>query len=107
MFNLNKQKSNLRYIKRKYEKEIINPIKKQKFGNKLTERNSYKDISNFSGKTEWLNAVENELNNMKRLNVYKSIRILFKNANLISSKWVFKYKRDSSGNIIQRKQDQQ
>ena len=40
---------------------------------------------------------------MKRLNVYKSIRTLPKNANLISSKWIFKYKRDSSDNIIQRK----
>ena len=40
---------------------------------------------------------------MNRLKVYQIVKELPKNANLVSSRWIFKYKRDSEGNIIKRK----
>jgi len=40
---------------------------------------------------------------MKNMNVYKVIQRIPENANIISSRWIFKYKRDSNGNIAKRK----
>jgi len=40
---------------------------------------------------------------MKRLKVYKIVNKILKNANIISSRWIFKYKRNSEDKIIQRK----
>jgi len=35
--------------------------------------------------------------------LFKTIKSILKGANIISSKWVFKYKKDSNGIIIKRK----
>jgi len=40
---------------------------------------------------------------MKNMNVYTIVDKIPKNANLVSSRWIFKYKKDGEGNIIQRK----
>jgi len=40
---------------------------------------------------------------MKSLNVYTTIKSVPQNCNLISSRWVFKYKRDPQGKVIKRK----
>jgi len=40
---------------------------------------------------------------MKNLNVYEVVTKVPKNSNIISSRWVFKYKRDPYGNIVKRK----
>jgi len=40
---------------------------------------------------------------MRNLRVYKIINIISKNANLISSKWIFKFKCNSQREIIKRK----
>jgi hypothetical protein len=71
--------------------------------NDLKEPVSYKDIFNKTDKKEWIAAVDSELNNMKKLNVYTPMKVIPKGANIISPKWVFKYKQDSNGNIIKRK----
>lgn len=40
---------------------------------------------------------------MKELNVYTVVDHVPKNANIITPKWVFKYKLDANGNIVKRK----
>jgi len=54
-------------------------------------------------KNEWFKAVQEELNNMKELNVYSIVDHVPKNANIITPKWVFKYKLYANGNIVKRK----
>ena len=50
-----------------------------------------------------MNAVKEELKTMKNLKVYKIVKIVPSRSNIISSRWVFKYKRDAHGNITNRK----
>ena len=40
---------------------------------------------------------------MKRLKVYSPVESIPEGANTVSSKWVFKYKRNAQGSIIRRK----
>ena len=40
---------------------------------------------------------------MKNLNVYKTINSIPENANIISSRWIFKYKKNAQGQITKRK----
>ena len=44
-----------------------------------------------------------ELNNMRKLNVYTIVKSVPNGSNVISSLQVFKYKRDLNGNITKRK----
>ena len=69
----------------------------------LREPIDYNDIFNLEDKELWLEAVHNELKGLKLMNVYNAIDKVPPNANVISCQWVFKYKRDSKGNIIKRK----
>ena len=69
----------------------------------LIEPKCFNDIFNLPDKDEWLKAVNDELDNMKKLNVFKLIKNIPKGANIVTCKWVFKYKRDNNGNIIKRK----
>ena len=69
----------------------------------LREPIDYNDIFNLEDKELWLEAVQNELKSLKLMNVYNAIDKVPPNANVISCRWVFKYKRDSKGNIIKRK----
>jgi len=71
--------------------------------NNLREPDNYKDIFNMSDKDEWLEAVDDELENMKRMNVYTVVNKVPKGANIITNRWVLKYKRSSEGKIIKRK----
>jgi hypothetical protein len=50
-----------------------------------------------------LDAVNKELENMEQLNVFKPIKSIPKGVNIVSCKWVFKYKWDFNGNILVRK----
>jgi len=50
-----------------------------------------------------MNAIKEEINNMKNLNVFQTVNNIPKKANLISCKWIFKYKRVENGNITKRK----
>lgn len=71
--------------------------------NTLIEPTTYKSIFSKSDKNEWIKAVKDELNNMKELNVYTIVNTVPKNANVITPKWVFKYKHDANGKISKRK----
>ena len=71
--------------------------------NELREPKDFDDILNLPDREEWLNAVNEELNNMRKLNVFKVAQSLPKDVNIVSCKWVLKYKIDSKGNIIKRK----
>ena len=64
---------------------------------------NFNDIFGRPDGKKWLEAVENELNNMKIKKVYSVVKSIPNNKNLISSKWVFSYKRDDKGNIIKYK----
>ncbi len=50
-----------------------------------------------------MKAVKKELDSMDKLKVYKLIKNIPTNARFITTRWVFKYKRDFNGKIIQRK----
>ena len=80
-------------------------IENEKLNNttSIIEPYNYKDIFKTQDKVEWLSAIKEELNNMKSLNVYTTIKSVPQNCNLISSRWVFKYKRDPQGKVIKRK----
>jgi hypothetical protein len=71
--------------------------------NTLIEPSKYCDIKNKPDKVEWYKAINDELDNMKTLGVYQFIKELPKNANVVTAKWVFKYKYDAEGNIAKRK----
>jgi len=97
-------------FKRKTNVNINNNfIKRIKINNtyidesKLREPENFDDIQNLIDKDEWLQAVEEELSNMTNLKVYNIIKYLPSNANVITTRWVFKYKRDSDGRIVKRK----
>ena len=70
---------------------------------RLIEPTTYDDVLNSPDKEEWLNAIGEERRNFIRLKVYTPIEELPENANLISCRWIFKYKRDAMGNIVKRK----
>jgi len=71
--------------------------------NEFKEPTDYDDIQHLPDKEDWYNAIDEELNNMERLKVFSVIKNIPKNANIVSSKWIFKYKRNAEGNVIKRK----
>ena len=71
--------------------------------NSLIEPKTYKEIYTLQDSEEWLDAVQEELENMENLNVFTPIESIPQGSNIISSKWVFKYKKDDQGNITKRK----
>ena len=95
---LNKQNNTI--IKRK---KINNTKTSNSKTNNLVEPYNYRDIFKLNDKIQWLNSVKEELNNMRKLNVYTIVKSVPNGSNVISSRWVFKYKRDPNGNITKRK----
>jgi len=71
--------------------------------NKLWEPHNYNDISNKIDKQEWYNALKDELNNMKNLKVYEFTKTVPKGDNIVTPKWVFRYKYNSDNTINKRK----
>jgi len=69
----------------------------------LKEPKDFKDIFNKVDKTEWLEAVENELYNMRKMKVYTPVEKIPNGANIITTRWIFTYKLDSNGNLMKRK----
>jgi len=67
------------------------------------ELENFRDIKYKANKCKWLKAVNDELKNMRDLKVYETVNKVPKNKNIITSRWVFKYKHDSEGNVIKRK----
>jgi len=63
----------------------------------------YDDIFNKVDKNELLIALNDELLNMKNLNVYEFVKSIPKNTNLVSAKWVFRNKYNSDNTINTRK----
>jgi len=64
---------------------------------------NFKDIFNKIDKREWLEAVDNELNNMRKMNVYTPVENIPEGANVITPRWIFTYKLDENGNLMKRK----
>jgi len=90
--------------KRKISLKTYQITKKFKlFALNLNEPSDYNDIFNMNDKDLWIDAINNELKSLKDMNVYVLVNSVPKNSNVISCRWVFKYKRDSKGNIIKRK----
>jgi len=69
----------------------------------LQEPRKYNDIFNKVDKNKSLIVLNDELLNMKNLNVYEFVKSIQKNTNLVSAKWVFKYKYNSDNTINKRK----
>eukprot|EP00833_Pecoramyces_ruminatium_P007550 jgi/Orpsp1_1/1181582/evm.model.c7180000077787.1 len=69
----------------------------------LLEPVNYNGIFNLEDKDLWLEAVQNELNSMKKMKIYTMVESVPETSNIISCRWIFKYKRDLKGNIIKRK----
>jgi len=105
----NNKDRNYQYIegtKRKSNNNSFNINKRKKISNNnntLIEPYNYKDIFKLNDKSEWLKSVKEELDNMERLKVFTVVNTVPSGSNIISSRWVFKYKRDSNGKIIKRK----
>ena len=70
---------------------------------KLCEPYDYKDIYTKVDKKEWFKAVKDELDSMKNLNVYEVVSKVPKNYNIVTPKWVFRYKYNSDNSINKRK----
>jgi len=117
-YNTNKEKNqnyqHPKNSKRNLNNFTINSNKRKKINNTdesdmkinentLIEPYNFKDIFKFKDKIEWLNAIKKELEIMKNLDVYKIVKTVPSGSNVISSRWVFKYKRDANGNVIKRK----
>ena len=71
--------------------------------NNSIEPRSYKEIFSMKDKDMWLKAVDEELYNMKRMNAFSIISKVPKDANVISTRWVLKHKKNSEGKIIKYK----
>ena len=100
--------NNLLRYKRKFQNNNIkkqNSIKKIKTENinNFIEPQNFSDIDNLKDKHEWHKAVQEELKNMENLKVYEVIKKLPPKSNLITTRWIFKYKKDALGNIYKRK----
>jgi len=79
--------NNIEIINKKRTMNIINENNnnRRKTTNILRESENYKEIQNLTNRKEWINAVNEELINMKNLNVFNTIKYIPKNANAISS----------------------
>eukprot|EP00833_Pecoramyces_ruminatium_P002112 jgi/Orpsp1_1/1176144/evm.model.c7180000056545.1 len=118
----NKQKNNKHKHKRKYHyrdeysikshpskhsfriKDILDTIALLSIDeDEFIEPNNYKEIFKRKDKEKWLKAVNEELNSMKRMNVFTIVDKVPENANIITTRWVLKYKRNSEGVIVKYK----
>jgi len=70
---------------------------------KLCEPFDNKDIYTKVDKKEWFKAVKDELDSMKDLNIYEVVSKVQKNYNIVTPKWVFRYKYNPDNTINKRK----
>ena len=54
-------------------------------------------------KDKWLKAVDEELDNMRRMNVFTIVDEVPKNDNVVSTRWVLKYKSNANSKIVKYK----
>jgi len=105
--NNNINKRNINYEAKASNKRIKysdkNISKLNEENNIYRELYNFKDIFNLKDTEQWMEALNEELKNMEKLNVFQIVNSVPEGSNVISSGWVFKYKRDSNGNIIKRK----
>lgn len=67
------------------------------------EPSCFNEIFLLPDKDEWLQAINEERNNLKKLGVYDPADNVPNNANIVFCCWIFKYKRNAQGEIIKRK----
>ena len=61
-----------------------------------------KNIKEAESDPNWINAMQEELNQFKRINVWILVERLFDN-NVIGTKWIFKNKFDEHGVVVRNK----
>ena len=61
-----------------------------------------KNIEKAESDPNWINAIQKELNQFKRTNIWTLVESLYDN-NVIGTKWVFKNKFDEHGVIVRNK----
>jgi hypothetical protein len=67
---------------------------------------SYAEAMASKNKDKWMNAIDEELASMKKLNVWEEVRLSEadrQQANIMTSKWVFKTKKNAKGEVIRHK----
>jgi hypothetical protein len=65
--------------------------------------NTYEEAINSEDKNNWIEAINDELNNLYSNNIMTFVKNVPKNKNIITTKWVFNTKRDSNNNIYKYK----
>jgi len=65
--------------------------------------NNYTEAINCPNKSNWINAIKDELNNLYNNKIMTFVKRIPKNKNLITTKWVFATKKDANNNIIKYK----
>lgn len=60
--------------------------------------NSFSDDLQSEQRSKWIKAMNEEITFLKELNTWELV-VPSKNANIVSSKWTFKFKRDSDGTV--------
>ena len=68
-----------------------------------TEPNTYKQAMALPDRDKWREAIEAELEMIRRFNVFSPIMKLPAGAKALGQRWVFKRKRDHLGNVIKHK----
>ena len=68
-----------------------------------TEPNTYKQAMMLPDRDKWREAIESELEMIRRFNVFSPIMKLPAGARELGQRWVFKRKRDHLGNVIKHK----
>jgi len=104
--NANDNKNNQTNIYTNAKRKINNydnTISNKRPKRDIIEPTTYKEIFNLPDKKEWIDAVKEELNNMENLEVFKTVKNIPESANLISCRWIFKYKKNAEGKIVKRK----
>ena len=71
-------------------------------GSSLEDPITYNDALQMPNKEEWLLAMQNEINDLKKLNTWDLVQ-LPKGRKVLKGRWVFKTKRDPYGTIIKLK----
>jgi len=109
--NINLNKRNIEYFYNNvYSKNYFSPPKYRNIDNKKCIASISSDVP-FSftqaikspDRKEWIDAINEELNNLYNNNIMTLAHFVLHDKTLISTKWIFSNKRDSNNCIIKRK----
>ena len=71
----------------------------KKFANSILKPNNYNEAINSNQKIEWIHAMNEEMNSLIQNNTFQIIKQLPNNKKPISTKFIYKIKKNQSGEI--------